>query len=127
MWGTSAPSSWPYDPEDRDYSAGMPAGYYPDEEEDDYQPVPPQPPQPRPRPWGVALAAGLKAAAWWLGRRPSRSSVLTAVGVGLATGIAALVGSPLAAAVGIAASGLALLAVADTARSGATALARETP
>jgi hypothetical protein len=129
MWGSSAPSSWPYEREEPDYSAGMPLHHYQDEllEEDDYRPAPAQPPKPRPRQWGVALAAGLKAAAWWLGRRPSRSTVLTAVGVGLATGIAALVGSPLASAVvGVAASGLALLAVADVSRSGAAALARET-
>jgi hypothetical protein len=75
----------------------------------------------------MALAAGLKAAAWWLGRRPGKNSVLAAAAVGLATGIAALVGSPLAATlVGMAGSALALFAVADTVRSGATVLARET-
>ena len=74
----------------------------------------------------MALAAGLKAAAWWLGRRPSKNSVLAAATVGVATGIAALFGSPLAATVvGMAGSGLALLSVANTVRSGATVLAPE--
>jgi hypothetical protein len=128
LWGSSAASTWPYEREEPDYSAGMPLHHYQDEllEEDDYRPAPAQPPKPRSQQWGVALAAGLKAAGWWLGRRPSKNSVMTAIGVGLATGIAALVGSPLAAAVvGVAASGLALLSVADTARSGAAAVARE--
>jgi hypothetical protein len=83
-------------------------------------------PRSQPRRWGVALAAGLKAAAWWLGRRPGKSSVLAAAAVGVATGIAALFGSPLAATVvGMAGSALALLSVAKTVRSGATVLARE--
>jgi hypothetical protein len=130
MWGSSAPSSWPYEPEDRGYPDGMPANPYAEEllDEDDYPPKPAPPPKPRPRRWGAALTAGLRAAAWWLGRRPSRSSVLTTVGVGVATGAAALVSNPLAAAVvGVAASGLVLLSVADVARSGAAALNRETP
>jgi hypothetical protein len=76
----------------------------------------------------MALAAGLKAAAWWLGRRPGTNSVLAAATVGVATGIAALFGSPLAATlVGMAGSALALLSVADTVRSGAAVLPRESP
>jgi hypothetical protein len=131
MWGSSAPSSsWPPEREEPNYQGGLSADYYAEEllDEDNYPPEPAPPPQPRPRRWGAALTAGLRAAAWWLGRRPSRPSVLAAVGVGLATGLAALVSNPLAAAVvGVAVSGLALLSVADVARSGAAALARENP
>jgi hypothetical protein len=128
MWGSSPTSSWPYEREDREYSADRPLHHYQDErlEDEDFPPDPPQPARSRPRRWGVALAAGLKAAAWWLGRWPGKSSVLAAATVGVATGVAALFGSPLAATlVGMAGSALALLSVADTVRSGATVLAPE--
>jgi hypothetical protein len=132
LWGSSASSSWTYDREEYGYAGGTPRQPYDDEllpaeEEDSYQADPgDQPPRSRPRRWGMALAAGLKAAAWWLGRRPGKNSVLAAATVGVATGIAALFGSPLAATlVGMAGAALALLSVADTVHSGAAVLARE--
>jgi hypothetical protein len=132
LWGSSASSSWPYEREEYGHAADTPRQPYDDEllsgvEEDSYQmDSGEQLPRSRPRRWGMALAAGLKAAAWWLGRRPGKSSVLAAATVGVATGIAALFGSPLAATlVGMAGSGLALLSVAKTVRSGATVLAPE--
>ena len=127
LWGGSASSTWPSEREEYGDAGGTPRQPYDDEllsgEEEDRYPADPveQPPRSRPRRWGVALAAGLKAAAWWLGRRPGKNSVLAAAAVGVATGVAALFGSPLAATVvGMAGSGLALLSVASTVRSGAT-------
>src|SRR4051794_27799636 len=67
--------------------------------------------------WPRALAAGCHAAAWWLTRRPGPLSLLAALGVGLAAALAALFGGP--AGAGVAGTALALLALADTARSGA--------
>jgi hypothetical protein len=132
LWSSSASSSWPYEREEYGHAADTPRQPYDDEllsaEEEDSHPADTdeQPPSTRPRRWDVALAAGLKAAAWWLGRRPGKNSVLAAATVGVATGIAALFGSPLAAAlVGMAGSALALLSVAKTVRSGATVLAPE--
>jgi hypothetical protein len=132
LWGSSASSTWPSEREEYGYAGSMPRQPYANEllsaeEEDAYQAdTGEQPIRSRPRRWGMALAAGLKAAAWWLGRRPGKSSVLAAATVGVATGVAALFGSPLAATlVGMAGSALALLSVADTVRSGATVLARE--
>jgi hypothetical protein len=132
LWGSSTPSSWPDEREEYGYAGSMPRQPYDDEllsgEDEDSYPADPgeQPPSTRPRRWGMALAAGLKAAAWWLGRRSGKSSVLAAATVGVATGIAALLGSPLAATVvGMAGAALALLSVADTVHSGAAVLARE--
>jgi hypothetical protein len=132
LWGSSASSSWPSEREEYGHAADTPRQPYDDEllsaeEEDSYQAdTDEQPPSTRPRRWGVALAAGLKAAAWWLGRQPGKNSVLAAATVGVATGVAALFGSPLAATlVGMAGSALALLSVANTVRSGATVLAPE--
>jgi hypothetical protein len=75
LWGGSASSSWPYEREEYGHAADTPRQPYDDEllsgEEEDSYPADPgdQPPRSRPRRWGVALAAGPKAAAWWLGRR----------------------------------------------------------
>ena len=41
--------------------------------------------------WPAAVACGLQAAAWWLRRRATRCSVLSAVGVGLAFALAVYV------------------------------------
>src|SRR5262249_45860035 len=70
LWGSSTPLSWPYDRKEYGHAGGTPRQPYDDEllsakEEDGYQADPgEQPPRPRPRHWGMALAAGLKAAAW---------------------------------------------------------------
>ena len=82
----------------------------------------PAPAKPREGRWPRALAAGCHAAAWWLTRRPRPLSLLAALGVGLAAALAALFGGP--AGAGVAGTALALLALADTARSGAALAAR---
>jgi hypothetical protein len=72
----------------------------------------------RPGRWSRAVAVGCQAAGWWLRRHPGPLALLAAVGVGLAAGVATLVGSPLVAgASAVAVSVLGLLALADAARS----------
>jgi hypothetical protein len=64
------------------------------------------------------VAVGCQAAGWWLRRHPGPLALLAAVGVGLAAGVATLVGSPLlAGASAVAVSVLGLLALADAARA----------
>ena len=84
-------------------------------------------PEPSPeavgRRWGLALAVGCQAAAWWLRRKTGRLAALTAAGVGLASALVAYVAAPaLAAAAGLAGSALTLAAMSDAARCGAAAL-----
>src|SRR5437763_440532 len=67
-----------------------------------------------------ALAAGWRAAGWWLRGQPGRRPLLTALGVGLAAGAVALSPGPLAGLVGTARG---LVALADAARCGVSALA----
>ena len=74
----------------------------------------------RPRRWSRALTVGCQAAAWWLRRHPGRLSGLTAIGIGVAAGLVALLASPLLASAGTAAAtALGVLALADAARSAA--------
>ncbi len=88
-------------------------------EESFHSPPAQRPAGPRNDRWSRALKAGFLAGAWWLRRPPGRFSVLSALGVSLLAGLAALVGGPLAAAVaGAAGSGLLLLALADAVRYG---------
>jgi hypothetical protein len=92
------------------------------------RPVLPSPEQaserpPRKSPWGRALAAGCQAAAWWLIQHPGPISVLTALAVGLAAGLAALLSESTAAAgIGLAGLAVTLLALVDAARCGASVL-----
>ncbi len=75
------------------------------------------------RRWGLALAVGCQATAWWLRREAGRFTTLKALGVGLASALAAYVAGPaLWAGAGLAGSALALAALSDAARSGAAAL-----
>jgi hypothetical protein len=84
--------------------------------------TPESPPSLQNNRWRQAVKAGCLAAAWWLRRPPGRFSLWTALGVGLAAGLAALVGGPLAAgAVDAAGSGLVLLGLADVVRCNAPA------
>jgi hypothetical protein len=70
-----------------------------------------------------SLAAGCRAAAWWLERHPGRFSLLLAAGIGLAAGVAAFFsGSTFIGVTGAAASALTLLALTDTLRCAAAAL-----
>jgi hypothetical protein len=44
--------------------------------------------------WHTAILAGLQAMALWLGERPGRRALLTALGVGAATGLLAYLAGP---------------------------------
>jgi hypothetical protein len=116
-WGRNEQS---YDNCGRTYDDYDGADRHPDEE--------PQPQHdPQPGRLGRALAAGLQAAGWWLQRHRGRLSLVAAAGIGLATGIAALLdGGPFGLA-GLVASALGLLALDGVIRSGAEALDRGTP
>jgi hypothetical protein len=70
--------------------------------------------------WSRAVAAGCQAAAWWLRRHPGPSALAAGIGIGIAAGVVTLVGNPLVAGVSaVAASALAVLALADAARGAA--------
>ena len=123
VWGQPRRPRWPaapyaghYDPYDgpereRDYL----------DEESDEDPAPECPSEPPPAgAWSRAVAVGCQAAAWWLRRHPGPLALLAAAGVGLAAGVAALVGGPLVArGSAAAAAALAALALADAAVSAA--------
>ncbi len=81
------------------------------------------PPPATGRRWGLALAVGCQATAWWLRREAGRFTALKALGFGLASTLAAYFAGPvLWAGAGLAGSALALAALSDAARSGAAAL-----
>jgi hypothetical protein len=80
------------------------------------------------RPWRRAVAAGCRAAAWWLELHPGPWSPVVAVGVGLVAGAAALVrGAPLLGGAGVAAAVLGLLALLDAVHGGAALLGGTPP
>jgi hypothetical protein len=129
-WGQTRRPSWPAtrsydaygrDPYERDPDDDPdenPRHRYASEEGD--PPVDQSIDAPRPGRWSRAVAVGCQAAAWWLRRHPGPFSLVAAAGVGVAAGVATLVGSPLVAgASAVAASALGLLALADAARSAA--------
>ena len=75
------------------------------------------------RRWGLALAVGCQAAAWQLRRSVGRLAALKALGLGVASTLAAYVAGPvLLASAGLAGSALALAALSDAARGWAAAL-----
>ncbi len=125
-WDRPGDSTWdrpedgydPYDRAYRDYDDGM------DQDRDEA-------PQPRddakPGRLGRALAAGLQAAGWWMQRHRGRLSLGVAAGVGLATGIAALLDGGPFGITGLVASALGLLALDGVIRSGADALGDARP
>jgi hypothetical protein len=99
-------------------------------EEDPDAPLPEDdaPAEPRPRPWRRAVAAGCRAAAWWLELHPGPWSPVVAVGVGLVAGAAALArGTPILGGTGVAAAVLGLLALLDAVRGGAALLGGTPP
>ena len=113
------PPSWDDDPDDP----------YRRQEDDGYEERPldggdsPPPVQSPGRRWGLALAVGCQAAAWQLRRGVGRLAALKALGLGLASALAAYVAGPvLLASAGLAGSALALAALSDAARSWAAAL-----
>jgi hypothetical protein len=109
LWDPTRRPGWYDDPLDPGYPGGA---------EFDSDDVPPPGPaaQPARLRWARALMAGVQAALWWM-RRPGRRTLLSAVGVGVAAGLAALAGGPVAAAAtGLAGTALGLAAVADAVR-----------
>jgi hypothetical protein len=121
------PTDRPRDP----YAADGPRErdpYAPDDdrwnEEDPDVPLPGNdaPSEPRARPWRRAVAAGCRAAAWWLELHPGPWSPVVAVGIGVVAGAAALVcGAPVLGGAGVAAV-LGLLALLDAVHGGAALL-----
>jgi hypothetical protein len=71
--------------------------------------------------WTRAVAVGCQAAGWWLRKHPGPFSLMAAVGIGVVTGFAALVGGPfMAGASAVATTALGVLALTDAAQSTAT-------
>jgi hypothetical protein len=116
LWDDADERSWPDDPGHL-YESGR---YADDEDlEDDEASEATQ----RPGLMHRALAVGCRATAYWLDQHPGRFSLVAAVGVGVAAGVAILIAGPsLAGASGVAASALALLALVDAVRSGTALL-----
>ncbi len=72
----------------------------------------------------AALAIGLRVAAWWLGRRPGRLPLLSAMTLGAATTVVAMAGGPLAlAGFGLAEAILSIATAEGTSRLAARLLA----
>jgi hypothetical protein len=105
----------PYAPDDDHWNEGDPDAPLPGDD---------APSEPRARPWRRAVAAGCRAAAWWLELHPGPWSPVVAVGVGVLAGAAALArGAPVLGGAGVAAAVLGLLALLDAVRCGAALLA----
>jgi hypothetical protein len=69
--------------------------------------------------WHTAILAGLQAMALWLGERPGRRALLTALGVGAATGLLAYLAGPVfGAGAAVLSTVVSLLALADGTRLG---------
>jgi hypothetical protein len=102
---------------------------WPDEEPLDEcaEAVPRAAPAPPPvkKAWRLeTLLVTVQAACWWLRRQPGKAPGLTALSIGLVTAVAACAGAPLIAALAaLIGSALGLVALADAARTSATALA----
>jgi hypothetical protein len=123
LWGQPRQRRWPAAPYAGHYDPYEIPEREPDspDDEPDGNLTPEAPSEPPPSgAWSRAVAVGFQAAAWWLRRHPGPLALLAAVGVGLAAGLAALVGGPLVAGgSAAAAAALAALALADAARSAA--------
>jgi hypothetical protein len=124
FWNDPDERRWPDDRHDL-YESGRYAeddGLADDEGLDDDDAPDPQPTT-RPPLVHRALAVGCRATAYWLDQHPGRFSLVAAVGVGVAAGVAMLITGPsLAGASGVAASAVAVLALVDAVRSGAALL-----
>src|SRR5579885_2965561 len=109
VWGGHDDSPWdrdPYDPQRRDplddYDEYDPYRLDPDDDEHYGGEPAPAPEASSTGRWSAAVVAGLQASAWWLRRHPGRLPLLTALGVGLAAGLAGLTAATLAgSAVGL--------------------------
>jgi hypothetical protein len=90
------------------------------EDEDDDPPTETTSDEPSGR-WARAFGVGCQAASWFLRRHPGRGSVIAALGVGLAAGVAAFIGSPfITGTSAVVASALGVLSLADAACAAAT-------
>jgi hypothetical protein len=121
-WGDPGGSSWG---QHRDYGRPYADDHYDRDsyEDDNDQEAVEMPKEPCQGRFTRSLAAGCRAAAWWLERHPGRFSLVLAAGVGVAAGVAAFfTGSTLVGVTGAAASALALLALTDTLRCAAAAI-----
>jgi hypothetical protein len=123
-WGDPGGSSWGQRGDHDDYRRHYADDHYdrdPYDDDNDQEAVE-TPKEPRQGRLTRSLAAGCRAAAWWLERHPGRFSLVLAAGIGLAAGIAAFfTGSTLVGVTGAAASALTLLALTDTLRCAAAA------
>jgi hypothetical protein len=129
LWDEPDGRSWP-DDRDEPYDSGHGLNRYAEDdrltEDEDLDDDDSADPQPTGRLSLVhrALAVGCRATAYWLDQHPGRFSLVAAVGVGVAAGVAILITGPsLAGASGVAASALSLLALVDAVRSGTALLA----
>jgi hypothetical protein len=114
----SAPYGWREGPEDEYDPDDIP----PDDEDDDR--APPASGS-APSPWPLALAVGLRTAAWWLQHRPGRRCLVIALGLGAAACAWVLRGGPLSAAgLALLTSALGLAALDGLAGAGADLLVR---
>jgi hypothetical protein len=102
----------PYAPDDNRWNEEDPDAPLPDGD---------APSELRARPWRRAVAAGCRAAAWWLELHPRPWSPVVAVGVGLVAGAASLVRGSAVLGAGVAAV-LGLLALLDALHGGAALL-----
>jgi hypothetical protein len=96
-------------------------------EESRYAEPRPEPEDPAPEEslsrWHTAILAGLQAMALWLGERPGRRALLTALGVGVATGLLAYLAGPVfGAGAAVFSTVVSLLALADGTRLGVARL-----
>ncbi len=115
------------EPEDPRYGVPQNPGFWYDDDPDEYHPQsnPPDPP-PANRPttrWWSLLPTALQALGWWIKNQPARISrinripVRTLLGIGAASGLAAVVIGPLAGILtAIAGSALFLTSLADGVR-----------
>jgi hypothetical protein len=116
-WGDPGGSSWGQRGDYDDYGRPYANDHYDRDsyDADNDREAVETPKEPRQGRLTRSLAAGCRAAAWWLERHPGRFSLLLAAGVGLAAGVAAFfTGSTLVGVTGAAASALTLLALTDT-------------
>jgi hypothetical protein len=100
--------------------------YEPDRYQDQYDddddvPANPTADPPRGSLWARAVAVGCQAASWFLRRHPGRGSVIAALGVGVAAGVAAVAGGQfVSGTTAVVASALGVLTLAEAACSAAT-------
>jgi hypothetical protein len=124
VWGQPRRPRWPTEPYHERYDPyevpQREPDYLDNEPDEDLATAGPSEAPPQAGAWSRAVAVGCQAAAWWLRRHPGPLSLLVAAGVGVAAGLAALVGGPfVAGGSAAAAAALAALALADAARSAA--------